>query len=194
MSAALNWPADLTGWTAEERARLDAVCLGATVVVNMSKRGHPRLWAWAHASGLAVRIDRRSRWGNPFRIGRDGDRAEVIDRYREHICGSPELLASVGELAGRVLGCWCAPAPCHGDVLAALAPGLSELSEQIGGSEAERVLSPSELSERFGAADLDARPRVSRGCAIPRCARPRALGRAVCAKHAALGDSYGGTP
>lgn len=190
MSAVLNWPGDLTGWTTEERRRLDAVALGATVVVNMRERGHPRLWAWAHASGLAVRIDRRSRWGNPFRIGRDGDRAEVIDRYREHVHASPELLASVGELAGRVLGCWCAPAPCHGDVLA----GLSELSEQIGGSETERVLSLSELSERFAAADLDVRPRVRRGCAIPRCARPRTLGRAVCAKHAALGDSYGGTP
>ena len=74
MSADVTWPPDLTGWTADELARLDAVCLGETVVANMRRAGHPRLWAWAQRVGLAVRIDRRTRWGNPYRIGPDGDR------------------------------------------------------------------------------------------------------------------------
>ena len=30
----------------------------------------------------AVLIDRRTRWGNPFVVGRDGTRAQVIARYR----------------------------------------------------------------------------------------------------------------
>lgn len=68
-----------------------------------------------------VYIGRPSKWGNPFAIGRDGDRDEVIRKYREYILNTPALLSSLHELAGKVLGCWCSPLPCHGDVLAELA-------------------------------------------------------------------------
>lgn len=68
-----------------------------------------------------VYIGRPGKWGSPFVIGRDGTRAEVIEKYREYIQGRPDLLDNLGELRGKVLGCWCAPAPCHGDVLAELA-------------------------------------------------------------------------
>ena len=61
-----------------------------------------------------------SKWANPFKIGRDGDRDEVLQRYREYVLGRPELIAALPELRGKVLGCWCAPEPCHGDVLVAL--------------------------------------------------------------------------
>lgn len=64
---------------------------------------------------------RGSRWGNPFVIGRDGDRAEVIEKYERWLLTQPELLAALPGLRGRTLGCWCAPRPCHGDVLARLA-------------------------------------------------------------------------
>jgi hypothetical protein len=63
---------------------------------------------------------RISRWGNPFVIGRDGDRDEVIRKYEEWIRGQRELLDSLIELKGQILGCWCAPKPCHGDVLVKL--------------------------------------------------------------------------
>jgi hypothetical protein len=68
-----------------------------------------------------VYIGRPSIWGNPFKIGKDGDRAEVIAKYRAYIQNRPELLAQVRQLKGKVLGCWCKPLPCHGDVLAELA-------------------------------------------------------------------------
>lgn len=60
------------------------------------------------------------KWGNPFTIGKDGTRAEVIEKYREWILTQPELLSQLGELKGKVLGCWCSPLPCHGDVLVEL--------------------------------------------------------------------------
>jgi len=66
-----------------------------------------------------VYIGRPSVWGNPFTIGQDGTREEVIDKYREYLKSSPELLARLSELEGKVLGCWCAPQACHGDVLLA---------------------------------------------------------------------------
>ena len=66
-------------------------------------------------------IGRPSKWGNPFEIGKDGDRAEVIQKYREWVATQPNLMAALPELRGKVLGCWCAPKACHGDVLVSLA-------------------------------------------------------------------------
>lgn len=68
-----------------------------------------------------VYIGRPSKWGNPFTIGRDGTRDEVIAKYERWIHTQPELLASIGELRGKRIACWCAPLSCHGDVLARLA-------------------------------------------------------------------------
>jgi len=58
---------------------------------------------------------------NPFVIGRDGTRADVIARYEAWLPEQPELIAALPELASKTLGCWCAPQACHGDVLARLA-------------------------------------------------------------------------
>lgn len=69
----------------------------------------------------AVYIGRGSKWGNPFAIGEDGDRAEVIEKYKTHLQHSPNLIASLGELKGKDLVCYCKPAACHGDVLLELA-------------------------------------------------------------------------
>jgi len=64
-----------------------------------------------------VYIGRPSKWGNPFAIGKDGNRQEVIDKYREWLLNNDELLLDILELDGKVLGCWCAPKACHGDVI-----------------------------------------------------------------------------
>ena len=70
----------------------------------------------------AVRIDRKTRWGNPFVIGRDGDRDEVIEKYRRWLWQEIKArrigLIPLSELAGRDLACWCAPNRCRGEVLA----------------------------------------------------------------------------
>ena len=64
-----------------------------------------------------VYIGRPSIWGNPFVIGRDGDRDAVIAKFEAYLDSRPELLTRLGELRGEHLVCWCAPARCHGDVL-----------------------------------------------------------------------------
>ena len=64
-----------------------------------------------------IYIGRPSKWGNPFQIGKDGTREEVINKYKDYIFDNPELLSSLHELKGKTLGCWCKPLPCHGDVL-----------------------------------------------------------------------------
>jgi len=61
-----------------------------------------------------------SAFANPYRIGQDGDRAEVVAKYRSWLLGRQELLQRLHELRGRRLACWCSPEPCHADVLIAL--------------------------------------------------------------------------
>jgi len=71
-----------------------------------------------------VYIGRPSVWGNPFRIGCDGTRADVIHKYRQWLTAQPILMERAKrELRGKVLGCWCAPQACHGDVLVEVANG-----------------------------------------------------------------------
>jgi len=72
-------------------------------------------------SGYDIYIGRPGKWGNPFEIGKDGTREEVIEKYRVWIMTQPQLLARVKDLKGKVLGCFCKPLACHGDILAELA-------------------------------------------------------------------------
>jgi len=76
-----------------------------------------------------VYIGRPSKWGNPFVVGKDGTRKEVIIKYLKWLKNQPELIAALPELKGKVLGCWCAPKECHGDMLARLANGDIEVPE-----------------------------------------------------------------
>ena len=71
-----------------------------------------------------ARIDRRTIWGNPFRIDRDGTREEVIAKYRAWIVHQPELMKRLRELKDKRLGCWCKPLACPGDVLVELLNAL----------------------------------------------------------------------
>lgn len=70
-----------------------------------------------------VYIGRPSKWGNPFVIGRDGNREQVITKYCVWLANNDELKADLPELKGKTLVCWCKPHECHGDVLAALVNG-----------------------------------------------------------------------
>lgn len=82
-----------------------------TTVVNM--RGGNREYD--------VRIDRKGPFGNPFVLGVDGDRDEVIAKFRHWLTSSTCTRSQwvrdhMGELKDKRLGCWCHPEACHGDV------------------------------------------------------------------------------
>ena len=65
----------------------------------------------------------QSKWANPFHIGRDGNRDEVIEKYRDWLLQQPDLMAALPELRGKDLACWCVPERCHAEVLLELANG-----------------------------------------------------------------------
>jgi len=69
-----------------------------------------------------VYVGRPTPFGNPFEIGRDGTRAEVIKKYEEWITTNIGLRNKAKkELKGKSLICWCAPLPCHADILLKIA-------------------------------------------------------------------------
>jgi Domain of unknown function (DUF4326) len=65
-----------------------------------------------------------SRWRNDYKEGRDGTLEEIIAKYEADTLANPELLARLPALKGKTLACWCAPKPCHGDLLVRLANQL----------------------------------------------------------------------
>ena len=83
-----------------------------------------------------VYIGRPSKWGNPF-SHKNGTKAEfvvksrkeAIDKYKEWILNQSELMASLRDLKGKTLGCWCKPKACHGDILMELASLIGETDE-----------------------------------------------------------------
>lgn len=113
-------------WRKDERDRQVEVENGFTVVANAA--ADKNLICWAESNGLAVRIDRSTRYGNPFVLNEDGDRDDVCNAYERHyLPHKPSITERIeaGELTGKVLVCHCYPQRCHGDCLAAEANSIS---------------------------------------------------------------------
>jgi hypothetical protein len=73
-----------------------------------------------NSSPYDIYIGRGSIWGNPFKVGIDGDRTKCIEMYAEWIMKEKHLMDKLLSLDGKVLGCYCKPLDCHGDVLVEL--------------------------------------------------------------------------
>lgn len=60
-------------------------------------------------------------FANPFKIGKHGDRTEILNKYRkymiEKLYNDTSLQKELFKLKGKNLGCWCAPEPCHANIL-----------------------------------------------------------------------------
>ena len=82
-----------------------------------------------HRDQYDVYIGRPSKWGNPFKIGEDGGREEVLKKYREWFNSQFHLHVQLPELKGKRLGCWCKPLCCHGDILAECAENPLRVKE-----------------------------------------------------------------
>jgi hypothetical protein len=101
--------------------------------------------------GRCPRTGEPGRWGNPFRIGRDGDRDRVIARYADWLAREVDAerisLQDLAALQGKELGCWCAPAPCHGEVLERASEWAARML--AGGPNLFWELRPSKRGGRF---------------------------------------------
>ncbi|AGH57656.1 hypothetical protein CPKG_00025 [Cyanophage KBS-S-2A] len=106
-------------WSESELERKKIVESGGTVVANMHQETDRALLAWARKTDRFLRIDRQSDWGNPFELGADGDRGTVCDSFEIFFPRKFSLHNRLDELKGKVLGCWCYPARCHGMYLIA---------------------------------------------------------------------------
>lgn len=122
-------PPEASGWSRAERSLATALLDGWTVVVNVRKGGpHKNLVPWLEELGKIIYVGHagpRHSWpesdfANPFLGMARTDRAGMVRKYREWLSSKAGLLRRVdgGEFTGRALGCWCAPQPCHADVIA----------------------------------------------------------------------------
>jgi ribonuclease HI len=68
-----------------------------------------------------------SKWKNPYREKKNVETYESLQKYEEYIKNNKKLYNCLDELDGKILGCWCKPKPCHGDILIKL------LNEKKGG-------------------------------------------------------------
>ena len=75
-----------------------------------------------YKEGFDEYIGRGSLFGNPFKVGIDGNRKECIEKYEiyfhQKMKEDPFFSRKVRELKGKTLGCFCKPQPCHGDIIA----------------------------------------------------------------------------
>lgn len=111
-------------WTEDEKQRKAEVESGMTVLANQER--DKNLLQWAEKNNCLVRIDRGSKWGNPFLIGDDGDRDEVCEKFEKfYFPNKNKLLQQIGKLKGKVLSCHCYPERCHGLTL------ISELKKEL---------------------------------------------------------------
>lgn len=82
-----------------------------------------------------IKCGRPGPWGNPYRIGPDGDRSQVIAKHKAHIqrrIESGDLkMEQLAALSGKRLGCWCKPSPCHADHLARLADAARAILDAL---------------------------------------------------------------
>jgi len=101
--------------------------------------------------GYTIYIGRGSCLGNPFVIGKDGDRNQVIEKYRVWLPDQPELMKTLDSLRDEILGCYCHPLPCHGDVLVQLVRQRDFIIDVANRLEVWTVESiRSEYRERYG--------------------------------------------
>lgn len=67
-------------------------------------------------------IGRPTKWGNPYAITKNFGRLQAIEAYRKYLEANPQLVEDAKkELKGKNLVCFCAPLPCHGDILLRIA-------------------------------------------------------------------------
>jgi hypothetical protein len=70
----------------------------------------------------AIYVGRPTKWGNPYPLKKEADRAACLERYEKYLQQRPDLKAAARrELRGKDLVCWCAPKACHADVLLRIA-------------------------------------------------------------------------
>ena len=94
------------------------VCIRSSA---LQKDGYQDLTEWCKYDnhlyiGRSVSAVEASKWHNPYRL-REYTLEKCLELYEKHVRGSRDLMGALPELAGKALGCWCAPSRCHGDVL-----------------------------------------------------------------------------
>ena len=78
--------------------------------------------ASARELSFGVYVGRPTKWGNPYTVGGGRTREQAIAYYEAYVLRRPKFVDEIRtELRGKDLVCFCAPLPCHADVLLRIA-------------------------------------------------------------------------
>ena len=84
----------------------------------------PKIWNMRHLPipPDAVRVDRSTKWGNPFVMHTEAERDEVCRKFEDFVEQHQGIKDAIrAELRGKDLVCWCAPKHCHAETLMRIA-------------------------------------------------------------------------
>ena len=127
-------------WTLDQqmgRAKAEA---GQAVVANLTT--DRALIGWAKENGCFVYIGRSNRWQglpeSPWsnracvlqRGASDAERIAAVIGFERNLLVRSDLLDRLFSLRGCVLGCWCSPKACHGDVIARLVNSACQIEHR----------------------------------------------------------------
>lgn len=116
---------------------------GSPEVINIRKKELNKLgyrdfeeWATSNVNHLYigrnmnyyVRGTYKSKWHNPFSVKKYGLQ-KSLELFEEYISKNIDLMNNLHELDGKILGCWCKPEQCHGDILIKLWRKFAELNK-----------------------------------------------------------------
>jgi len=125
-------PEERTGHSTGDTEQATLTGESATELVNVKHHGR---------DGVRM-IGRSTRFGNPFKMKKDGGeytREGCVQAYREwfheKVENDPEFRQAVKDLRGETLGCYCKPKACHGDVIVEYLRSLNSATEHSGGDE-----------------------------------------------------------
>ena len=99
------------------------------------------------------------KWGNPHTLKQYKSREKVVQLFEEYILGNNELREALGELSGKVLGCWCYPQKCHAEILCRMemnfVPGTPRKSASVADVEsATRTVIVNNIGDDISEQDL----------------------------------------
>ena len=129
----LNWPVSYPVPGGIDYLWVGGLDMSVPRVVRLARRGGALLQGCDCYIGRAVTRGgwnlNASIWANPFKRQQNFPPGSTLSAYEQHVRSSPFLMYEIPSLAGKTLGCWCKPNPCHGDVLAKLVKEHFETEE-----------------------------------------------------------------
>lgn len=87
-----------------------------TSIVNIKRKPTPKFDVYIGRKNEHLGLE-QSKWHNPFKMSAEYQRYGCLEKFYEYIIKQNKLIAELSELDDKILGCYCSPRFCHGNIL-----------------------------------------------------------------------------